>query len=330
VDQALDAALDRLGLTGLRKVAGTLLAVAGRQGWSPGELLRVAVTVELAARDEEARRARLVSAGFEAPPVSADIATWIIAQATQAHEAKRRPPSAMVPDAVDTGLARLKLPIARRHAAELVCTAVARGWRPDEVLRTLVHMEVAARDDAARRRRLRAACLPNGSTFADYDVERSPVSPRTIAALASLEWARAACNVCVLGPPASGKTHLLVAMGAAAVDYGLRVRYVTAAELAATDVTRADVVLVDDLGAEPLDGPATAALSDLAVSESGRRAIAFASREPIRRWGRFLDSSVGVEQVTEPLLAGALAVVTARRPDATRTSRPAAEAAVSG
>ena len=56
---------------------------------------------------------------------------------------------------------------------------------------------------------------------------RSTTSPR-------LEWIRAAENVCLIGPAGTGKSHILVALGVAAVDAGHRVRYFTAAELVET------------------------------------------------------------------------------------------------
>ena len=50
--------------------------------------------------------------------------------------------------------------------------------------------------------------------------------------MATLEWIRARENLCPVGPPGTGKSHLLVALGIAAVHAGHKVRYFTAAELA--------------------------------------------------------------------------------------------------
>lgn len=47
--------------------------------------------------------------------------------------------------------------------------------------------------------------------------------------LASLEWIRAAENLCMIGPAGTGKSHLLLALGSAAVDADHRVRYYSAA-----------------------------------------------------------------------------------------------------
>jgi DNA replication protein DnaC len=45
---------------------------------------------------------------------------------------------------------------------------------------------------------------------------------------------RAGENLCLVGPAGTGKSHLLVAFGVAAVQAGHRVRYYTAAELVET------------------------------------------------------------------------------------------------
>ena len=52
--------------------------------------------------------------------------------------------------------------------------------------------------------------------------------------LASLEWIRATENLCLVDPAGTGKSHLLVGVGHAAVAAGMRVRYFVAADLVAT------------------------------------------------------------------------------------------------
>jgi DNA replication protein DnaC len=51
--------------------------------------------------------------------------------------------------------------------------------------------------------------------------------------LGSLEWIRGE-NLCLVGPAGTGKSHLLVALGHAAVEAGFRVRYLTAVEAVET------------------------------------------------------------------------------------------------
>jgi DNA replication protein DnaC len=65
-------------------------------------------------------------------------------------------------------------------------------------------------------------------------VPGSSVPTATFDYLASLEWIRAVENVCLIGPAGTGKSHILVALGHAAVEAGYRVRYFTAADLVET------------------------------------------------------------------------------------------------
>ena len=58
----------------------------------------------------------------------------------------------------------------------------------------------------------------------------SSVPQATFDYLASLEWISKSENLCLVGPPGTGKSHLLIALGHAAVVAGHKVRYLTAAE----------------------------------------------------------------------------------------------------
>jgi DNA replication protein DnaC len=139
----------------------------------------------------------------------------------------------LAPDLTE-GLRRLKLAAMRRLAPELLLTAKTQRWAPEELLRTLVEAEISARDASSARTRLRNAAFPVAKTLDEFDLGVSSVPPATFAYLASLEWIRAAENLCLAGPAGTGKSHLLVALGAAAVQAGHKVRYFTAADLAET------------------------------------------------------------------------------------------------
>lgn len=132
------------------------------------------------------------------------------------------------------GLKRLKMAAMRQLAPELLVTAKTQRWSPEEFLRTLVEAEIAARDESNARARMRAAGFPVTKTLDGFDVAASSIPVATFDYLASLEWIRAAENVCLIGPAGTGKSHILVALGHAAVEAGHRVRYFTAAELVET------------------------------------------------------------------------------------------------
>ena len=65
----------------------------------------------------------------------------------------------LTPDLVE-GLRRLKLAAMRQLAPELLRTAKTQRWAPEELLRTLVEAEIAARDASNARTRLKTATFP--------------------------------------------------------------------------------------------------------------------------------------------------------------------------
>lgn len=130
---------------------------------------------------------------------------------------------------LNDGLRRLKMAAMRRLAPELLITAKTQRWNPEEFLRTLVEAEITARDESNTRTRMRTAAFPVTKQLTDFDVSTSSIPKATFDYLASLEWIRAAENVCLIGPAGTGKSHVLVALGVAAVEAGHRVRYFTAA-----------------------------------------------------------------------------------------------------
>ena len=142
-------------------------------------------------------------------------------------------PPALAPDLVE-GLRRLKLAAMRQLAPELLITAKTQRWTPEELLRTLVEAEITARDASNARTRLKTAAFPVTKTLDQFDVAVSSIPPATLDYLASLEWIPAQENLCLVGPAGTGKSHILVALGIAAVEAGHRVRYFTAADLVDT------------------------------------------------------------------------------------------------
>jgi DNA replication protein DnaC len=142
-------------------------------------------------------------------------------------------PPALAPDLAD-GLRRLKLAAMRQLAPELLGTAKTQRWTPEELLRTLVEAEITARDASNVRTRLKTAAFPVVKTLDEFDRAASSIPAPTLDYLASLEWITARENLCLVGPAGTGKSHLLVALGHAAVHAGHRVRYFTAAELVET------------------------------------------------------------------------------------------------
>jgi len=229
-----------------------------------------------------------------------------------------------LPADLTDGLKRLKMAAMRQLAPELLVTAKTQRWKPEEFLRTLVEAEIAARDASNARTRLRQASFPVTKTLEEFDVAASSIPVATFAYLASLEWVRAAENVCLIGPAGTGKSHMLVALGIAAVEAGHRVRYFTAAELVETlyrgladnsvgrvidTLLRNDVVLVDELGFAPLDDTGAQLLFRF-VAAYERRSLGIGSHWPFESWGHFLPEHTTAVSMLDRLLHHCHTVVT--------------------
>ena len=78
--------------------------------------------------------------------------------------------------------------------------------------------------------RLKAANFPVKKSFENFDFSASSIPRPTLDYLASLEWVRAKEWPCLVGPPGTGKSHVLISAGHAAVEAGYKVRYFVAVE----------------------------------------------------------------------------------------------------
>jgi DNA replication protein DnaC len=230
----------------------------------------------------------------------------------------------LAPDLVD-GLRRLKLAAMRQLAPELLVTAKTQRWAPEELLRTLVEAEITARDASNARTRMKIAAFPVLKTIDEFDRSVSSIPTPTLDYLASLEWIAARENLCLVGPAGTGKSHLLVALGVAAVHAGHRVRYFTAAELVETlyrgladnsvgrvieNLLRNELILCDEVGFAPLDDTGAQLLFRFVAAAYERRALGIASHWPFDQWGRFLPEHTTAVSLLDRLLHHANVVVT--------------------
>ena len=234
------------------------------------------------------------------------------------------PAPPLAPDLV-AGLKRLKLRRVRQMAPETLQAAKVQRWAPEELLRTLVEAEIAARDAANEQRRLRAAGFPVAKSLEEFALTQSSVPRATYDYLCSLEWIAAAENLCLVGPAGTGKSHLLIGLGHAAVTAGYRVRYLPAAELIEqlyrgladnsvgkqiASLLRGELVLVDEVGFAPLDDSGTQLLFRFVAAAYERRSLGIASHWPFQDWGRFLPEKTTAVSLLDRLLHHATVVVT--------------------
>jgi DNA replication protein DnaC len=230
-----------------------------------------------------------------------------------------------LPADLAAGLKRLKMAAMRALAPELLVTAKTQRWNPEEFLRTLIEAEITARDASNARTRMRLAAFPVTKTLDEFQVGASSIPPATFDYLASLEWVRAAENICLIGPAGTGKSHVLVALGVAAVHTGHRVRYFTAADLVETlyraladnsvgrvidTLLRNELIIIDELGFAPLDDTGAQLLFRFVAAAYERRSVGIGSHWPFESWGRFLPEHTTAVSLLDRLLHHCHVVIT--------------------
>jgi DNA replication protein DnaC len=203
--------------------------------------------------------------------------------------------------AIDGACRELRLPTVRDQHAALAEAATRDRLSHRAFLAEILAAEVEERDARRRERRIAEARFPRTKRLADFDLSAAPtIPPATLAALATLAWVTAGEPVVLLGDPGTGKSHLLIGLGMAACEEGLRVRYVTAAglvnelaeaadeRLLARTVARygrLDLLLLDELGYVHLDPRGAELLFQVITERDERASVAVASNLPFGEWG---------------------------------------------
>jgi hypothetical protein len=228
--------------------------------------------------------------------------------------------SVMPPLAADlnAGLRRLKLAAMRRLAPELLVTARTQRWNPEEFLRTLIDAEVTSLTNPTPAP---GCATPRSRSPRPWPSSTSP-HPRSLRrpSTTSRRWngsgprrMRASSG----RPLSTGQSHVLVALGVAAVHAGHRVRHFTAAELVETlyraladnsvgrvidTLLRHDLIICDELGFAPLDDTGAQLLFRFVAAAYERRALGIGSHWPFESWGRFLPEHTTAVSMLDRLL----------------------------
>ena len=150
----------------------------------------------------------------------------------------------------------LHLPTVRQQAAALAEAALRDRLTHLAYLAEVLSAELDDRDARRRERRIHEARFPRLKHLADFDLAAAPtVDPTMLATLERGEWIAAGQPVVLLGDSGTGKSHLLIGLGMAACQRGLRVRYTTAAALVNELAEAADERTLSRLVARYFVGP---------------------------------------------------------------------------
>jgi DNA replication protein DnaC len=198
-------------------------------------------------------------------------------------------------------LEQLRLPAMGAEFEKPAREAAAANEGCEQYLLRLTELEVAARASNAVQARIRQAGFPVNKDFDTFDFSAVPaVNKPKVLELARAEWIEQRFNVCFIGSPGTGKTHLATALGLAACRQGKRVRFTTAAALVTRleaaqkqyqldrvlgQLDKADLLIGDELGYLAFSRAGAELLFQVFADRYERRSLLLTSNGSVQRVG---------------------------------------------
>jgi DNA replication protein DnaC len=194
------------------------------------------------------------------------------------------------------------------HAAEsldgVLTEAVKDDASPHLAIDALLEAEISIREARRVKAGLRLSSLPTGHTLAEFDFAFQPSVERSkIDLLATCAWVRQAETLLIQGPPGVGKTHLAVGLGMKAIESGFGVQFyrfdelllelkrdagLPSARLRRRKYLSSSLLIIDELGFEPMDRQEASLFFRLVTYRYGRGSILITTNKSVREWPELL------------------------------------------
>jgi DNA replication protein DnaC len=173
-----------------------------------------------------------------------------------------------------------------------------------EFLELILQDELMVRADRHMNRRLRAAMFREPKSLEDFDWSfNTSIKKKLIFDLATCRFIREARSVLFLGPPGTGKSHLVQAIGYQAIRTGFTVLYRSIFDvvrdflhdeaLAGQDKVLArylkpDLLIIDDMGMKQLPKRSGEYLFEIIMRRYELRSTMMTSNRPLEDWGKLI------------------------------------------
>jgi len=173
-----------------------------------------------------------------------------------------------------------------------------------EFLELLLQDEVLIRADRQLERRVKAACFRERKTLDAFEWSFNPSLPRkNILDLATGRYLREHRDVLFLGPPGTGKSHLVQALGYQAIKQDCLVLYRSVFDVVRdflhdeafaghdkvlSKYLKPDLLIIDDMGMKQLPKRSGECLFEIIMRRYETRSTMMTSNRPLEDWGKLL------------------------------------------
>jgi DNA replication protein DnaC len=207
-------------------------------------------------------------------------------------------------DALGSALKKLRLSGLLQNLEVRLQEAASHALNHVEFLELVLQDELLTRGDRLLQRRLKAAGFRELKTLDDFDWSFNPsIKKKQIFDLATGRFIRESRDLLWLGPPGTGKSHLVQALGYQAVKAGWLVLYRSIFDvvrdflhdeaLAAEDKVLArylkpDLLIIDDMGMKHLPKRSGEYLFEIIMRRYETRSTMMTSNRPLEDWGKLI------------------------------------------
>ena len=203
-------------------------------------------------------------------------------------------------ETLELRLKALRLSSFNTHYVELAEQSIVEGWTPVRYLAELATLEANERADRRMSRLLDEAKIPADKTFATLDMNRFATPLRAqIKQLLRGEFVTGATNICMIGKPGTGKSHVMAALARALIEHGHPVLFISVVKLVERlleakrnlrlarelkHLDKFDCIALDDIGYVQHDRAEMEVLFTLLAERYERKSVMITSNLVFSKW----------------------------------------------
>lgn len=207
-------------------------------------------------------------------------------------------------DALSKSLKKLRLSGLAQTLDVRLQEAAGHNLNHAEFLELILQDELAVRGDRLLARRVRAADFREPKTLEDFDWQfNTSIKRKQVYELATCKFIRERRDLLWLGPPGTGKSHLVQAIGYQAIRMGHTVLYRSIFDVVRdflhdealggedrilAKYLKPDLLIIDDMGMKQLPKRSGEYLFEIIMRRYENRSTMMTSNRPLEDWGKLI------------------------------------------